>query len=266
MNQKVPITEAQKKLPYAKYFFRELAQAPEENIRIANSGPVCPSKALSIMDRNRLFSPGYLDTETGYCIMEDGTGFVANLINMPGVTTEMFDWWFAWHGLGELRYSIWDPEDHYEARSIDGAIGRCEKLSYKERYWNTTHLIREDMGLGVESIHASFRSPEEMGFAADKIGTPACGTIVTALAGPNDGSNSQIMCHFIRETADGVELRSRFWLGWTIINKKAVRTLPDNRRMEEIVARHLLLHNIKEFANLASFLPQLFEEEKDHWD
>jgi len=30
--------------------------------------------------------------------MEDGTGYIANLVYMPGVTVDMFDWWFAWHG------------------------------------------------------------------------------------------------------------------------------------------------------------------------
>mgnify|MGYP006964173643 CR=1 FL=1 len=37
---------------------------------------------------------------------------------MPGVTGEMLDWWFPWHSVGsDLRYKIWDPEDHYFARA-----------------------------------------------------------------------------------------------------------------------------------------------------
>ena len=265
MGKRVPITEEQKKLSYAKYFYRPLAPVPEKNLQAARSGPVDVSKALKIQDRNRLFEPGYLDTETGYCIMDDGTGFVANLLQMPGVTGEMFDWWFAWHGLGELRYSIWDPEDHYDARSLDKAVGRCPALSYKERYWNTTHLIYEDIGTGPEEVHAAFRNPKDMGFDASKIGTPACATIVTSLAGPTSGETSEVMCHFIRETADGVELRTRFWMGWTIVDQKAVKTLPDGVRIPEIAAQTLLLHNMKEFANLASFLPEIFAEEKNNW-
>lgn len=73
------------------------------------------------------------------------------------------------------------------------------------------------------------------------------------------------MCHFIRETADGVELRTRFWMGWTIVDQKAVKTLPDGVRIPEIAAQTLLLHNMKEFANLASFLPEIFAEEKNNW-
>lgn len=168
MSKLVPITEEQKKLSYAKYFYKPLAPMPEESVRIAESGPVAIEKALHIDDRNLLFEPGYLDTEIGYCVMEDGTGFVANLTKMPGVTAEIFDWWFAWHGLGELRYSIWDPEDHYSARSLDPAIGRAKNLSMKERYWNTTHVVVEDIGMGAQDIHASFKDPKDMGFDYEK--------------------------------------------------------------------------------------------------
>ncbi|BAK47015.1 hypothetical protein CXIVA_10480 [Clostridium sp. SY8519] len=263
MGNRVPITEEQKKLSYAKYFYKELAPVPEESIRIAEAGPIDPSKALRVHDRNRLFEPGYLDTEIGYCVMEDGTGFVANLTKMPGVTTEMFDWWFAWHGLGELRYCIWDPEDHYSARSLDPAIGRCQTLSMKERYWNTTHVIVEDIGMGPQNIHASFRNPKEMGFDSEKIGTEACGTIVTSIAG--DDSMSQLMCHFMRNTEEGTELRTRFWLGWDVVDGKAVKTLPDHESIPEEACHKLLLHNIKEFSNLASFLADIYAEEKDNW-
>ena len=55
------------------------------------------SLALKIEDRNKLFEPGYLPCEIGYCVMEDGSAYLANRTEMPGVTPEMFEWWFAWH-------------------------------------------------------------------------------------------------------------------------------------------------------------------------
>ena len=54
--------------------------------------PIDPKYALKIEDRNKLFEPGYLDKEVGYCQMPDGSTYVANLTKMPGVTVEMFDW------------------------------------------------------------------------------------------------------------------------------------------------------------------------------
>lgn len=267
MKERVPITEEQKKLRYAKYYTKPIAAVPEEKLKYLER-PLDPSLALRIQDRNRLFEPGYLEAEAGYCVLEDGTAYVANLTPMPGVTVEMFDWWFAWHGLGELRYTLWDPEDHHSAVSTAQVQGRCEKLSMKERYYNTTHIIREDIGGGVANIFANFRDPKEMGFRAELIGTPACGTIVTANCGTYDwpGAMAQVMCHFVRETADGIELRTRFWNGWNILGGEPVKLIPDGTSQSPEVARGLLAHNMREFQNLADLLPRIYPEEKDNWD
>ena len=97
-----------------------------------------------------------------------------------------------------------------------------------------------------------------MGFDTSKIGTDACSTIVCA-NGPT------IMCHFVRPIEGGVELRTRFWMGWTVRNRKAYKVLPDGMRMPEEPLRALNLHNIKEFTNLAALLPRIFPEEKDNF-
>ncbi|MNO94341.1 hypothetical protein D3C76_859590 [compost metagenome] len=73
------------------------------------------------------------------------------------------------------------------------------------------------------------------------------------------------MTHFIREIEGGVELRTRFWMGWTLVNGKEVKALPDGIRMPEMGPKSLLLHNIKEFTHLDEILPKIFEEEKDNF-
>ena len=84
-----------------------------------NAGPVDSSLALSISDRSKLMEPGYLDVETGYTVMPDGSGFAATLVKMPGVIPEMLDWWFNWHELEGLRYAIWCPVAHTDIRVKD---------------------------------------------------------------------------------------------------------------------------------------------------
>lgn len=266
---RVPVTEKDREKSYFKYYNLEMTPAPQERYDLVLKGPIHPSKALRIEDRNDLFKPGYLDTEVGYCIMEDGTGFLANLTFMPGVTTEMFDWWFAWHCLDNLRYTIWDPEDHYKAETQQRAHNLDTDLSYKERYWNTTHEVLEDIGMGPEPLYINFKYPGDLGFDANKIGTEACSTIVCANgmgAGmPPFSSPPTVMTHFVREVEGGIELRTRFWMGWKIVNGKAVKALPDGIRMPEMGPKGLLLHNIKEFTHLAPILPQIFAEEKDNF-
>ena len=266
MANRVPITEEQKKLSYAKYYDKPLAPVPAEKLPFGGT-PMDPEKALKIEDRNKLFDPGYLEVETGYCVMEDGTGYIANLTYMPGVTVEMFDWWFAWHGLGEFRYSIWHPEAHYDARSCQLAQGRCDKLSLKEKYWGTTHLIVEDLGFGPDELFATFMRPGHMGFDESKIGTSACGTIVTSNSGLrlDPMASAETMCHFVREVEGGIELRSRFWLGYHIVGGKPVKVLPDGEVTPIEKPQLLLKHNMEEFQNLADLLPRLYPEEKDNW-
>ena len=265
---KVTVTEQDKTKSYYKYYAADMAApAPEAYQRAAK--PISPAKALPFKDRNQLFDLGYFEAETGYCVMPDGTGYIANLTKMPGVTAEMFDWWFAWHGLDNLRYTIWDPEDHYRAESMQKERAHNPKLSLREKYWDTTHAILEDVGMGPERIYIHFKHPSNIGFEFSKIGTPACSTLVCGIGNghghPPFSSAATVMCHFLRDTEDGVELRTRFWVGWNFVDGKDTKSIPDKVRLPEAPLLLLLQHNIKEFTNLAALLPRIYEEEKDHF-
>jgi len=55
----------------------------------------------------------------------------------------MFDWWFAWHGLDTMRYIIWDKDDHYYCQTQNVEQALDDSLSLRERFWNTSHEIKE---------------------------------------------------------------------------------------------------------------------------
>jgi hypothetical protein len=268
VTKKVPIQEADKAKSYYKYFNEDMVDAPKEKYQSVEK-PLDPRKATPFSRRNDLFKPGYLEDEVGYCVMPDGTGFVSNLTKMPGVTTEMFDWWFAWHGLDPLRYSIWNPEDHYKAQTMQTRHAMDSTLSYKERYWNTTHYVVEDIGMGPEGIYINFKYPGDLGFNAELIGTEACSTIVCAKGfgegQPPFSSVPTIMTHFVREVEGGIELRTRFWMGWTVEDGKDIKAIPDFVRIPPMGPKALCLHNMKEFTNLAHLLPKIYAEEKDNF-
>ncbi len=268
-HKKVPVTEQDMKKSYYKYYLEEMVEAPQEKYNKVLAGPIDPSKALPVQERNRLFEPGYFEEEIGYCVMPDGTGYIANLTKMPGVTAEMFDWWFAWHGLDNLRYTIWDNEDHYKAECMQKEKCRDPLLPFKERYWNTTHEVLEDVGMGPDAIYINFKNPGDMGFDVSKIGTDACSTIVCAngfgKGQPPFASPGTIMCHFIRDIEGGVELRTRFWPGYICHNGKLVKTILDGSSYPLMPLMALCTHNIKEFTNLAALLPKIFPEERDNF-
>ena len=253
----VPITDEEKASPLYKYFTRPMVDAPAEKYAKAEQ-PMDPADALSPFEMNKLFDPGYLPGEIGYCNLPDGGGTLANLTPMPGVTPEMFDFWFAWHGCQPMRYKIWNPDQHYYCltRNLDRALDTS--LTLKERYWNTTHDVKEDVGMGPEDIVINFRYPVDIGFDEQRYKNFK-GTIVCA----GNAESPTIMVHFVRPTDDGVELRTRFWMGYSVIDGKPKCIIPPGHKMPLQPVKALLTHNMKEFTNLAAILPEVYAEFHD---
>lgn len=70
------------------------------------------------------------------------------------------------------------------------------------------------------------------------------------------------MCHFVREVEGAIELRTRVWMGWHIVDDRGVKILSDGIQLPMEVPRALCAHAAKEFTNLARLLPRIFEGEK----
>jgi len=263
VTQRKELTAEEKALSYSKYYYMEMARPDQAIVDRVLQGPIDPKDALKREDLNDLLNPGYLASEYGYCVMPDGSGYVSNLVKMPEVTPEMFDWWFLWHGLHPLRYKIWDPDEHLDVQV--GAEGRKRLLDpnipMRERIWGVKHHVTEDVGMGpILEADVIFISPEEFGFDTKRFKSPNVGTAICG-----DG----FMCHFIREIDGGVELRTRFWLGWTVVDKRPVRgpsPLPENAPNQESILRSATLHNIKEFTHLARILPLVYAEERGNFE
>lgn len=223
-----------------------------------------PKYALDIHNINHLLDPGYAPVEMGYCQMPDGTSYVAMLTKMPGVTREMIEWWFYWHGLESLRYAIWSPEDHYYVHVSEDTVQHRmnERLSYRERNWNTTDIVTENVGMGTVKLAISFVSPKDFGFDMERF-EKAGVTAICANVDMLEPTKKQMecFCHFVRETNDGVEIRHRFWKGYHVFNGVPQIVTLDN---PEKAAYELCAHHCPtEYTNLSGFLPQLFAEEKD---
>jgi hypothetical protein len=257
------LSAAERAKPFSKYYDRPMTPAPKQIFDLLDKGPVDPANALPVDSRNELLKPGYLPVERGYCIMPDGTGFVAGLTEMPGVTPHMLDWWFAWHGLEGLRYGIWDPDDHYDIHVAPGDLERRlnPKLDLRERNWSTTDVVTEDVGTGSMVLDISFLSPDDFGFDREAFKKGAL-TAVSANLGPHDPSSSLVcFTHVARAIPGGVELRSRFWIGWNIVDRKPVR-VGQNAPPKVIagLAHGLAYHCPKEYHNLAALLPKVYAE------
>lgn len=265
MGKKVGVSQEEKNLSYYKYYVKDLAPIPEEKTAKLKEGPADPKTLISFEDRN-LFLKGD-DEAAGYCqvgfgVREDGIGEVCNTTYMPGVTSEMLDWWFPWHSVGsDLRYKIWDPEDHYFARANNAAYVVDPGVPMNQKTWGVDHYIIEDAGAGPDFLILSFKNPADLGYDTSIIGTEKCSSMVCAIG---KSKIAAAMTHKWYPYKDGIMLCSRFWIGYgQDENGKVVRGLPEGAKIPVEAPMGLYGHNIKEFTNLASILPTLYEEQKD---
>jgi hypothetical protein len=236
------LSVAEKKKPYAKYFYMPMAPVDPAMIDSVTKGPIDPSRALTYERLNDLLKPGYLKSEIGYCILPDGTGYVSSIVKMPGVTAEMFDWWFTWHQLDPLRYKIWDHYVHYDVYVNDIAKKKLlsKKIPMHEKNWDITHHANEDIGMGAMEIPISFVSPREFGFDMSQFKVPNVSTAICAIGGSK-------MVHIARSIDGGIELRTRFWF-------------PAQANVPLALLKGLNYHALEEYTNLARILPMLYAE------
>ena len=258
----VVITQEEKALPYAKYFYQDLAPIPQEKLDIWHGPMADPALATPVERRNDFLEEGKVALKVGFTVAPNGTGFVANSTFMPGVTPEMFLWWFAWHCVGpDLRYKIWDRDDHLQARAIQADYVRDPAVPWAETTWGVTHDIMEDIGLGMERLLLQFCKPSDLGYDMSKIGTPACAAMVCAVG---KSSSPALMTHKVVPAEGGVWFKSHVWMGYGLDGAgQLVKLVPDGHAVPEMVPRALFGHNIKEFSNLAAILPSLYGEERD---
>lgn len=261
MSDLIELTAAEQARPYAKYLARPMTPPPA-GVYDSLAAAIDPARALPIECRSDLLNSGYLAAERGHCVMRDGSGFVAGLTDMPNVTAEMLDWWFAWHGLERLRYAIWDPEDHHDIHVAPEHVAHRldPRLGLRERNWGTTDVATEDIGNGMMVLDISFMSPGDFGYDMTRFADGA-DTAINANGGPHGAPAFSCFTHIARKTGRGLELRSRFWIGWIVVDKAPVRV---GQAMPAEAVAHMAAalsrHCAKEYHNLAAILPQVYRE------
>jgi len=264
--------------PYAD-FFQARAQPIQEQAREALiAGPVASEYGIRLAEMVGVMSrPGYLPLETGYTVNADGHIVVAVLTEMPGVTGEMWDWWFGWHGVETARYKLWHPQAHmFAAMADDRSHDRA--LTDRQRYINNCSYVDEYLGEDLSPLTVRFVDPQDVGFAASKAGE----TTIVARGGLSTSPLSFAwLVHQVRATEDGSEMRSRFVVNdlellslptsslppgkGRLLSNPVVKSIADKvlphvagQKLEHFGPR-MLNHCAQEMNHLATFLPALYE-------
>lgn len=256
------MTEEERKLDYSDLLLKPLPEVAPKLLEEMEQSPVDPEKMTSIHDRNDILEPGYLEVENGYTRMPDGSGAVATKVEMPGVTPEMVVWWFAWHGIRDLRYRIWCPTEHYGIHVLEkDLLHRLDtSLSMAERGWGTTDVVTENVGSGPQEMHLTFYSPKDYGYDPDLVKNVDA-LINACVTDPKTGMRLITFSHCIRKIPGGIEYRSHYWQGYSIDeNGKAyAASIPPEGFPMEVMKKNAY-HSLLEYTNLAEILPELYEK------
>ena len=262
-----PLDPEDQSKAYAK-FYRNPAPPDPSHLAMMEA-PCDPSKAIYPEQMNDLLNPGNLDIEIGWCNLPNGAGFVANRNVYRNVTAEMIDWWFAWHPLDGLRYRIWHPPQHAGIALSPEDRGRIlnSSLPIAQKNWGVTHHVTEDCNCGLENIDITFLSPREFGFDMARWREPYASTFVGGFGWSSPANPKghvikapSLMCHIFRKIPDGLEHRTRFWMGYRLSQGKPELVLPPGISVPVIAVQGLARHNVQEFSNLGVLLPEIYAE------
>lgn len=262
----VPMTAEEEKRAYAKYYKTQLAQPNMDQMAKLSAGPMDPKKALLPENIKELLNPGYMEVETGYCNLENGAGYLAVNNKFPNCTLDMIKWWFAWHTLEGLRYKIWNPFCHQTIAVSDEDRKKITdpNIPVDQKIEDVVHFVVENIGAGFQDIVIHFLKREVLGFSEEELSN-AKATIIGGygLAENREGAQGKvptIMAHYYRETEEGIESRTRFWMGYRFNKGIPMCVLPKGVVVPIEAPMGLAFHNVEEFSHLASILPDLYKE------
>ncbi|MEO3759052.1 hypothetical protein ABGB19_12285 [Mycobacterium sp. B14F4] len=243
--------------PFADFFTPQMAPLPTHVVEALEHGPQAEPALPAFDDTTALLDDGYQQTENGYGTLRDGGIQVSVRTDMPGVTPQMWVWWFGWHGSDSRRYKLWHPRAHVSARWSDGGGDGT--------YVGRTSLVHEYLGSTFTRPAIQFVEPSVLGLDGSADGVAICARLGSADIPVDVGW----LVHSVRPAPDGAEMRSRFWMGGRHVSLRAGNTLAD-RILRPVAARQLpdardlMVHCAQEMNHLAGFLPALFARFAEH--
>jgi len=216
-------------------------------------------------DADTVLAKGYSGGETGVERLPNGVYLVRALTRMPEVNAEMVRWWFADYLQTTAHYKRWHPTAHvwmdWENKKPGIIVG-------------ASHLVHEYIGDELQQLRLQFVPPSQIlgdfEAASDRF-------VICARVGLlEEPLNITSMCHIVRNTDWGAEMRSIFWLGHVgrrdtehdnNAETLSIEALMGNTAIARMVlvnralAVDLMQHAVEEMGYLADFLPELYLSE-----
>ena len=265
-----PLNKVEQLMPLAHFYYdypmKDLPEDVKKKIfgQPMNSADAIPPEHFT----DWLLPKGvYNNHENGYCMLPDGTGYIATYMPIPeNVDVKKMFWYLNWlnvhpksqpAGTGNLRYKIWNPADHWDHYFINWQDS-SEGI-------HTTESL--DLGEGdrqYDTIRHSFNL-REYGLTQERIDElKASGLNVKETS--DWESFDEAGCHLtlgqIRPRKEGGwERRSVEWIGWRPKDGKLIR---DTRtKCDEAYLRKVAYHTLIEWYHLMDFINELYDTYHD---
>lgn len=250
--------------PYSKYWNPNMMPVRSRVTDAIAQGAMSTSKLLKFHEAGQIQRQSQLLDEIGFGFFEDGSAHIAVVTEMPGVSPEAIDWWFAWHSDEPQRYKLWHPHAHVHASWGDKLP--TVPCSPRLKYIGRPSHVWEYIGPELDYYRIHFRPPAEFGLDETEL-DPGRATAVCARVGfvrlPIDFG---YLMHYVVGTVDGAIMYSRFWIGGPHISARSTLVKPLShvlkmlKKPSAVNCERLLVHCAEEMSHLATFLPALHRE------
>jgi transposase-like protein len=152
---------------------------------------------------NQLLIPDYTPMETGYRFMPNGLVEVAVLTPLPGCKAEWIDWDFGIY-LKDMR----DCEEFVpKAYLLSQRGGKWKPGSYV----GTSNYGEIPIGIPMPELRLRYDDPAKF-FDTSKFKEAGVGAVMCGECFHLDGTPNGRVFHIVRNTDEGCEMRTRFWL------------------------------------------------------
>ena len=252
MNNFYAMTEAQKKLWYAKYY-HEVPAAPSPEILRALEAPLSPEDVIRPDELEKLldFSKPF---KVGYALLDSGVTYSAMETVFTGVTADMAMWYRGWADQledQELVYKMWYPGKHIRQIELPGATWAQEDIGCgPENLFITNAAGLDDLGLEKQLEE----NPQiVLAVAGSSLSLP-CDCSVEAKPLPS------FLVHVYYINEDGYYTdRVAAWFGASVAGKKL--TICSNGNVLTMDrAKGMAEHMAGEGANLSALIREVYAE------
>ena len=261
------LSPEERQMSIAKYYDLPFHTLDPVRMQILNAGPIDP-KSITLPERltDLLRLEGYVPgSDYGYCMLEDGAGFVATYNVFHNCTMEMLKWWFPWlntkpanmpAGKGNIKYKVWCPFGHF-----DHGVAKDGDGNLVPRAVEALDLTLE--GDPVDNIYMHDLDPLDFGLTPERKAQLDAADCTYGISYETFDYPGMHLCMSMMRPCPtgGIEAFGREWMGYGVRDGKIVRE--PRTPVDEAFLKKVVIHCSCEMQHLDQILPALYAEYKD---